>query len=403
MFAENLAQAWSSLKANKLRSFLTMLGVVMGVFSIITILAISNATQKYIDAQFEQLGANIFTIQERSKSPDSNVWLTTNDLELIKKVEPQIKNVDGGVQQMGGELRIDSKKSQSAILYGVTPQFRSFTPIEMLYGRFIKDSDVTANADVAVIDDKFARKYFHKEDIRGETLTYIAPSGSIAKLKVIGVIKSKPSIFGDALEEYMPVMLCIPLPVAQDLNGSKRLDYIQVAVDDQTVDLTKTGQRMVKALDFKHKTKDHYLLQNSADIQKSFGDVMNVVAWILLAIAIITLIVGGIGIVNILLVSVKERTREIGIRRAIGAEKRDIVMQFLAESVILTGISGIIGIVIGVATGLIISSLVNIPPVVDFKISILAFIGSILLGIVFGVYPAKKAADLDPIEALRYE
>jgi len=145
------------------------------------------------------------------------------------------------------------------------------------------------------------------------------------------------------------------------------------------------------------------MAQNSADIQKAVGDVLGVVSSILLVIAVITLIVGGIGIVNILLVSVTERIREIGIRKALGAQNRDIIMQFLTESIIMTGVSGIFGILLGIIAGGIISSLIKIPPVVDWQVIIMAFLGSVALGLIFGVYPAKRAADLDPIESLRYE
>lgn len=402
MFGDSVQQAFSSLKANKLRSLLTMLGVVMGVFSIITILAISSAAQKYIDTEFEKLGANLISISERNKSPDSQDWLKLEDIELVKKVVPDVKNVHAYVQQ-SGEIRISSRKSQQAYAIGVQPQYRNFSALELSHGRFIKDNDVKAGSGVAVVEDKFASTYYDREDIRGEVITYIAQNGSIAKLKVVGVIKTEPGIFGSTLDEFMPVILYLPLSTMQDLNGSKRLDGIDLSVENKEADLSRIGQQLRKALEFKHRNDDHYLIQNTADIQASFEEVTMVVSMVLLAIAIITLVVGGIGIINILLVSVKERTREIGIRRALGASKRDIIFQFLAESVILTGISGIIGIVVGITAGFLISNAINIPPVVDFQISILAFLGSILLGLVFGVYPAKKAADLDPIEALRYE
>ena len=139
------------------------------------------------------------------------------------------------------------------------------------------------------------------------------------------------------------------------------------------------------------------------DVQKMFSDVIGVITSVLLVIAIITLIVGGIGIINILLVSVTERIREIGIRKALGAQKKDIVLQFLMESILMTGFAGMIGIVMGVIAGNVISSLIKIPPAVDIPTVVLSFSMSVILGLIFGVYPAKKAADLDPIEALRYE
>ena len=163
------------------------------------------------------------------------------------------------------------------------------------------------------------------------------------------------------------------------------------------------GNRIVRALELNKGKEDVYITYSTQDAQKIFSSIIGVISGVLLVIAVITLIVGGIGIINILLVSVTERIREIGIRKALGAQKRDIVLQFITESIIMTGISGLIGIILGVIGGNIIAQMVNIPPVVDLPVIIMAFMGSVLLGLIFGVYPAKKAADLDPIESLRYE
>ena len=201
----------------------------------------------------------------------------------------------------------------------------------------------------------------------------------------------------------IPAIVYIPISTVQSIYpNSQKLNSIMVSLVDKDK-LRDVGKKIVRSLELDHNTKDTYMAQNSADMQKTISDVLGVISSVLLVIAIITLIVGGIGIINILLVSVTERIREIGIRKALGAQKKDIIIQFITESIIMKGISGIRGIIFGVIAGGVISSIIKIPPVVDFKVIVMAFLGSVALGLIFGVYPAKRAADLDPIESLRYE
>lgn len=401
-FSESFKQALDSLKANKLRSFLTMLGIIMGVFSVITIMAIGNAAQGYIDSQFEKIGANLISITYRTRSVDQNEWLTVEDMELVKKVAPEIKNIATSIQR-SGYLRMGSK-TRDAIVYGVSSQYKSFSPIEMAAGRFVNDIDNSAKSNVVIVDEGFAKRYFKKSDIVGELLSFRTNTGESVNLKVIGVTKTEENIFSGMMDnDEFPTFVYMPISTVQSIfNNSKRLENINVSVEEKDR-LKEIGERIVKALELKKGKKDIYMAQNSADQQKIFSDVMGVISSVLLVIAVITLIVGGIGIVNILLVSVTERIREIGIRKALGAQKRDIVVQFITESIIMTGFSGLIGIFLGLIAGSIISAQIKIPPVVDFKVIIFAFLGSVALGLIFGVYPAKKAADLDPIESLRYE
>jgi putative ABC transport system permease protein len=182
------------------------------------------------------------------------------------------------------------------------------------------------------------------------------------------------------------------------------LNIIYASVEEtDNAALKKIADKVIRVLEKKHGNKDKYAVQFMSQYQDMLNSLLGIVSSVLLVVAVITLVVGGIGIVNILLVSVTERIREIGVRKALGARKRDIVIQFITESIMITGISGLIGIAFGILGGFIISSLIKIPPVVNVKVVVLAFLGSVALGLLFGVYPAKKAADLDPIESLRYE
>lgn len=401
-FSESFRQALDSLKANKLRSVLTMLGIVMGVFSIITIMALGSATENYMNAQFEKIGANTISIGYKNFNVDKKDWLSLKDMDYIKEAAPEIKNIATNIQR-SGTVRV-GEETKSAVVLGVSSQFKSFSLIEMKSGRFINDFDVSKRTKTVVVDEQFVKKFFKEgQDIVGETISLKTGSGTL-NLKVIGVMSSGDSMFEGLMDSDMvPAILYMPITTVQSLYpNSDRLDSISVSLVDKNK-LRDVGNRIVDYLEMKHGVKGVYLAQNSADIQAAIGDVLGVVSNILLVIAIITLIVGGIGIVNILLVSVTERIREIGIRKALGAQKKDIILQFITESILMTGISGMLGILLGIIAGAIIASLIQIPPTVDLKVIIMAFLGSVTLGLIFGVYPAKRAADLDPIESLRYE
>jgi len=401
-FFESFKQALESLGANKLRSALTMLGIIMGVFSVITIVAIGNAAESYISSEFEKMGANTITITYQKSDISESDRLTLDDFETIKQVAPEIKNIAASIQR-AGSLRI-GEKTRDAIAYGVSSQYKSFSAIEMLDGRFINDFDNKSKSNVIVVDECFAKRYFKRVDIVGETVTFRTTWGKLINLQVIGVIKSYGELYESMLDnENVPAVVYVPITTLQNIYfNDKVLQSIDVSTE-QKEGLKELGNRIVKALERKRGKSDLFYAQSSQDMQKIISNILGVISSILLVIAIITLIVGGIGIVNILLVSVTERIREIGIRKALGAQKMDILMQFITESIIMTGISGLIGIFLGIAAGNIISKLINIPPVVDIPVIIGAFLGSVVLGLIFGVYPAKKAADLDPIEALRYE
>jgi putative ABC transport system permease protein len=333
---------------------------------------------------------------------ENEEWLRLEDIETIKKAAPEIKNVSTYIQRMG-TLRMDTK-TRDALVYGTTAQYKDFTPMEMATGRFLSDFDVSLRAKVVVVDEYFAKRYFNKTDVVGEIVRLKTPSGSNYNLKIIGVTKAENDLMAGMLDnENMPTYVYMPITTVQQMYyNNKKLDSIMVSLDND-VDYTEVGNRIVRALELNKGKEDVYITYSTQDAQKIFSSIIGVISGVLLVIAVITLIVGGIGIINILLVSVTERIREIGIRKALGAQKRDIVLQFITESIIMTGISGLIGIILGVIGGNIIAQMVNIPPVVDLPVIIMAFMGSVLLGLIFGVYPAKKAADLDPIESLRYE
>lgn len=402
-FAESLRQALDSLRSNKLRSFLTMLGIVMGVFSVITIVAIGNATQGYIDAEFQKVGANLITIGYKIKDVPESKQLVLDDMDTIRKVAPEIRNIMTSLQS-SGSVRLGSK-TRDAIVLGVSSQYKSLSPTEMASGRFVNEMDVTARANVVIVDESFAKRYFRNEDPIGKEISFRNWNDTRQNLRIVGVVAASDDLLSGMMDnEDFPTIIYMPITTVQIMGSGNtdRLESISVSVEGDEL-LKPVSDRIIKALEIKKGQSGLFSASTSADQQKIFSSVTGVISSVLLVIAIITLLVGGIGIVNILLVSVTERIREIGIRKALGARGRDILLQFITESVIMTGISGLIGILMGLIAGAVIAALVKIPPVVNVGVMVMAFMGSVVLGLIFGVYPAKKAADMDPIESLRYE
>lgn len=400
--AENFKQAYISLTTNKLRSILTMLGIVMGVFSVVAIMAISNATKAFMTNELNKMGANTVMVQVNTNEElDSRDLLNVEDMKNIAEGVEGIDHV-AGAKVFYNELRVENG-TRDAVIQGATSAYDQFQQIKLAKGRFITDSDVAGNRRVIVVPDTYAIEYFETTDVLGEEVTLINYYGDMQKYKIIGVLSTEGDLFASLLEGIeFPIEVIAPLTSIQTFFGDDTLDQISISASEGE-DLKATGEKIIRLLDFTHGSEKKYMAINVEQIQQSVGGILDVISSVLLVIAIITLVVGGIGIINILLVSVTERIREIGLRKALGAKKKDIVLQFLTESVMMTGLSGSIGIILGLIAGMIISNVIKVPPIVDFQTAILAFTGSVLLGLLFGVYPAMRAADLDPIESLRYE
>ena len=405
MIIENVKLAIRSIKANKLRSFLTTLGIIIGVSSVITIISLIQGIFNTIKVQQEKMGTNIITIQpyratrsfvELLKEPPK---LTLEDAFAIKRQVEEIQDL-APIVFSTCEAKF-GKLAHNTTLYGVYPLYQDINGQYVEEGRFINYLDLKHRRKVCVLGKEVAENLKLKGNPLGKTVLI-----DNTPLKVVGIMEKKGSFFGQSMDDY----IFLPFTTVIDIKGKNLKDhiYIQFTVKDlNKIDTVK--EQIISILRKRHKIgeneDDDFKVQTQEDILESFQKTTSVITLIVAGIVGISLIVGGIGIMNIMLVSVTERTKEIGIRKAVGATKKHILYQFLVESVILSLAGGLIGIVSGILFGFLISKLIpGFPGVyIPYWGIILAFAFSSLVGVVFGVYPAYKAANLNPIDALRYE
>lgn len=382
--------AIKSILNNKVRSALTMLGVIIGVAAVIAAVGFAQGCMQSVTDMIEGMGTNVVTAMIVDRSQTKSI--STNDLEAFVKTSEYIDSISPYIMMNGTvKSRSDSK---STIIAGTNSSYISMGDVNLETGRFITQSDMDNNMKVAVIGSAVKRKLFEDIDPIGENIKI---SGN--NFTIIGTLKEKMNGV-DGTDDDMVV---IPVNVAQRTLKIKNVTmFMASAKSSDTVDLA-----MKQIEDFLYniyRDEDKYKCFTQQSILGALGNISSIMMIILGSIATISLVVGGIGIMNIMLVSVSERTREIGIRKAIGAKKNDILVQFLIEALMLTGIGGIIGILFGMAIiKFVIGSFNMIKPVYSIPWIIASFTISLVIGIIFGIFPAYKAAKLNPIEALRNE
>ena len=406
-FYQSFIEALESLSANKLRSALTILGIIIGVGAVIAMLSIGRGAQNSVTGSIEGIGTNlIFVIQNQSEEVRNPRPLTTKDAQAIADPlqAPSVANV-APVVQGRAELSVGGKSSSTSIS-GVTPEYGVVTNQEMAAGDFINAEQNRGRSSVVVLGPDTAEKMFGQtEGVVGETVRIEGQP-----FRVIGVLKAKGgSSFGNQDD-----LALIPLSTAQARllrrTPGDRVDSLQVqATSAETV--TQASDEIAAILRARHRTAvgaDDF----SIFTQQSFLDIAQTITGVftifLGGIAAISLLVGGIGIMNIMLVSVTERTREIGLRKALGARKLNILVQFLTESLVLSLIGGLIGILLGWVISIVVGRIAAASgtpfnPSIGLDTILLATLFSTFVGLFFGIYPANRAASLEPVEALRYE
>lgn len=402
-FLESIKLALNAIWVNKMRSLLTMLGIIIGISSVIAVVALGQGSNTMMKKEFENYGVNRAYLRTNwRKNLTSRDRLTHEDINALRRgFKDELDAISTNLNVRGEALL--GKKKVSVIMNGVNEEYNRIDRKEIIKGRYLLEGDIKAKRNVAVIDEEMAFENFGRIDVLGERIILSTHSRNIS-LVIVGVYANKGSVFGgfggDEQKE-----IYTPISTVEKMFGIGNQVYGIHMNLKQGVDINKTLDRMIKLIERRHDNsgKGKYMSHSAESQMESVNKITGVMTMVVGAIAAISLLVGGIGVMNIMLVSVTERTREIGIRKAIGARHRDILLQFLVEAIIISGIGGVIGTVLGIGLSFIISSFIKITPTISPVTILIAWVFSAGVGIFFGIYPANKAAKLDPIEALRYE
>jgi putative ABC transport system permease protein len=405
MIGAMFAEALQALGANRLRTFLTTLGMVIGVAAVIVMLAVGSGAQKAVQDSIESMGSNLFIVLAGSPSTagvrgggGSASTLTLGDAEAIAEL-PSVRAV--APQAFGSAQIVYGSYNTNTQVFGTTDDYLEVREWPMAAGAMFGDSDVRSAGRVAVLGQTVAQTLFGPEDPVGRTIRI---NGS--PYLVSGVLAPKGQSL-DGRDQDDTVL--VPVTAAQRklfgsrFHGSLRMIMVQSLSEDL---MPRTELEINALLEERHGTRPgqepDFTVRNLTAVAETAASMARIMSLLLGAIASISLVVGGIGIMNIMLVSVTERTREIGIRVAIGAQPRDVLLQFLLESILLALLGGLVGALIGVGGSLLVQRLAEIPVLISPSSILLAFLVSASVGVFFGWYPARKAAALTPIEALRH-
>lgn len=405
-YLEILSEAISTLTVNKLRTGLATLGIVIGIGSVIALISLGQATQQSVQTQIQSLGANLLTVNPGAQrngavrgAGGGNTTLTLEDANAIA-ISPQITTIKNVSPEFSRRTQVTTGKSNTNTqVIGVTPLYAEVHKTVVATGNFISERDVESMSKIAVIGPRVAT------DLFGENSTPVGQTIRISgqTFTVTGITQSK----GGTGFLNQDDIIFVPLSTAQkQLFG---VNYVSsIGLEAKSSDVMPQAQDEVGYfLLARHKFNDpaqaDFSIFSQQDILNTASATTGTFTSLLSGIAAISLLVGGIGIMNIMLVTVTERTREIGLRKALGAKKKVIIIQFLTESILLTFTGGVLGIIVGIAASYIIARATNFPFLISPTAIILAFVVSAGIGILFGWYPARKAANLQPIEALRYE
>ncbi|HEY8758850.1 MAG TPA: ABC transporter permease [Candidatus Limnocylindria bacterium] len=424
---DSFRSALQSIIVNKLRSALTMLGVIIGVASVIAMVAVGNGASIQVQQQVLSLGSNLVTVTPGNQSSDTGLRgagaqstnLTLDDMNAIQaQLGPTIGAVEA--EQSAGRWQVTAAgQNWNSNVVGVTTGYPEVRDWALATGSFFTDDDVTVNAQVAVIGSVTAANLFGDGvDPTGQTIQLRqafgggGPGGAasrarIVNFKVVGMLDTKGTTFGFSRDDQILVPTTTAQRVLTGRTNAVSSIIVKAASSDQ---MANTTADVTDVLLQRHKISDpasaDFTVTNQNDTLAALNQVTGTFTILLAAIGGISLLVGGIGIMNIMLVSVNERTREIGIRKAVGARRRDILVQFLIEAIGLTGIGGVLGILLGWGITVVVHQIpaaANIPIAITAGTVAIAVGVSVAIGIVFGLYPAMRAARLHPIQALRYE
>ena len=403
---EIILQSFQTIRQNKLRTSLTILGIVVGIFSIIVIMTIITMLQTTINSGFSFLNKNSFEImkyppltEHHAKEFRNRKDITLDDFYKLESMLKNAKYLGAGLQKNGVVIRYrNNETNPNIVVAGITKDFLNTANIKIERGREIRSNDIQYSTNICLMGPDVIDKLFPAMDPIGQ---YVKVHGR--PLLVTGVLEKRPAIFGQTLDNY----ILVPITTYESLYGGRRSN-VSITVTtysdqdyDATIDAAIGYMRTIRKVP-PGKENDFAIMSNESLIGQ-INDITGGIKIGALVVSVIALLAAGVGIMNIMLVSVTERTREIGIRKAVGANRWAILYQFLVELITLCCAGGILGILMGVGVGNLVGSFLHATSVIPYDWVLIGLTMCVFVGIVFGTYPAYKAANLDPIEALRYE
>jgi putative ABC transport system permease protein len=403
---EYIKMAVQNIRANKGRSFLTMLGIIIGIASVIAIVSIGEGTKNQMNSEIDGIGGGQIAVSVSNDAITESEFITAEDVQAVR----EINTVEGvNVSESYDGETVTGKGNFSIMLTAEGPDAKLLNNSEMKYGNYFGENEIEEGKNVCVISDADAKRLFGTDDVVGMNLD-ITCYDSSKSFRIMGVTTQKENgTFVSYTYDGMPVAVNIPYSSMEDLVGATDEFYSLMIQGDKTLDSQIIADQVVHVLEKRHQCagEEYFQVQSFQDVMQSMNEMLGMVTAFISFVAGISLLVGGIGVMNIMLVSVTERTREIGIRKSLGAKTSSIMLQFLAEAAILTVIGGLIGIILGILAAYGICSVISgsigmtIIPGISPTVIFAATLFSCAVGVFFGIYPAKKAARLSPIEALR--
>ncbi len=440
MFLENIKEAITSIFSNKMRSVLTMLGIIIGISAVITITTIGNSIQTTLTSTLNSLGGNTVQAYVDARYPEDDAdWDTweypdmkasdyvTQEMidELMEKYPDEFDGIAASEFLGNGQIRQDKNTYANVSVQGTTSEYIDYMKLKMYAGRNLTKQDNDTKKNVCIVADTMAKQYFGDENPIGEQITYAGSDGNLYNFTIVGIYEYNAALFGKVdtsvpekdryTTMFIPIQTCFKL-MGKDQSGYTNFNLMVnslVDINQATTDVTNFFEEK-----YANNKNFHVSTYNMASSMGMINIVINVVTIAVSGIALISLIVGGVGVMNIMLVSITERTREIGVRMALGAKRSTIRMQFVMEAIVLCIFGGMIGILIGVFNGFVLGKvaefviqnmyseysryiIMSVRPSVSAIVLSLFF--SMLTGVFFGYYPANKAAKMEVIDALRYE
>lgn len=390
--------AFRNVGRKKLRTILTVMGITIGVASVIIIGAIGDSGKIAVTSQLDSLGVNGLDIRTQSNNMGFQAPMMLDDLKACASVKG-VQAVMPVIMNLG--TSISRNITKDILVWGIGSNASSIISIKMLHGKMFTSTQVKSHSKICLVDENFAKSLYKRSNITGKTITVYVGNG-YQDLTVVGVVEQGSSVLYNLVGDYMPSFIYVPFTTVEDLKGKPGYDQIAIKTNSNE-NLDAQGVKIVETLSRIHGGNTAFVADNMLKQKEKMSDLLGIVTLIVSAIGAISLIVAGLSIMTVMSVSVSERTREIGIKKAIGAKKNVILFEFLLEALIISMLGGLAGIIAGCGISIIASFVLNISMTLNIQSIITCTCFAAGIGILFGVYPAIKAAGMKPVDALRHD